>query len=263
MSAALDIPADQIVRMRTDVVKVLHQLALTAKDSRERRRAATTVLRALAPPTQAGGPGRVWRTRENLAPAPAHTPAIRTPAPESSGPLTPDEPAHHASTSPTPPDELSPELPLEIPHELPADPAPSLSTLETATPLTPARTPHPATTLLSRLAAQLMNAASPTQGAAILYDALHPDAALNTPRATFIARAPRNHLGPLIRARAVQPSDPRDAPNLHGKTTTFCILAAANNAHDTPALYQATLAPPNPPHTTDWSITDLKPIDSS
>lgn len=263
MSAALDIPADQIVRMRTDIVKVLHQLAMTAKDPRERRRAATTVLRALAPPTQAGGPGRGWRTRENPAPAPAHTPAIRTPAPESFGPLTPDEPAPLASTLLTLPDELSPEPPLEIPHELTADPTPALSTLETATPLITARTPHPATALLTRLATQLMNAPSPTQRATILYDALHPDAALNTPRATFIARAPRGHLGPLLRARAVQPSDPRDAPNLHGKTTTFCILAAANNAHDTPALYQATLAPPNPPHTTDWSITDLKPIDSS
>jgi hypothetical protein len=96
-----------------------------------------------------------------------------------------------------------------------------------------------------------MDAASPAQRANILYDALHPDAAMNTPRAKFITHAPCSHLAPLLRARAVQPSDPRDAPNLHGKTTTFCILAAANNAYDTPALYQATLAPqthPTPPN---------------
>ena len=152
-------------------------------------------------------------------------------------------------------------------HELSAD-SPSAhapSALESPIPVphTSARTTHPATALLSRLASQLMDAASPAQRANILYDALHPDAAMNTPRAKFITHAPCSHLAPLLRARAVQPSDPRDAPNLHGKTTTFCILAAANNAYDTPALYQATLAPPNPPHTTEWSITDLKPIDSS
>ncbi|HEX2839277.1 MAG TPA: hypothetical protein VHN77_14260 [Phycisphaerales bacterium] len=255
MSAALDIPADQIVRMRTDIVKVLHQLALTARDPRERRRAATTVLRALSPSPLGGGPGRGWRTREN----PAHAPTTLTTtlSTQPTDPLTPDEPAPLASTSPTPPDQLPPEPPAD------PTPAPAPSALEIPTPLTPARAAHPAAALLTRLASQLMDAASPTQRANILYDALHPETAMNTPRATFIARAPRSHLAPLLRARAVQPSDPRDSPNIHGKATTFCILAAANNAHDTPALYQATLAPPNPPHTTDWSITDLKPIDSS
>lgn len=254
MSAALDIPADQIVRMRTDVVKVLHQLALTATDPRERRRAATTVLRALSPSPRGagGGPGTGWRTRENSA----HTPTTPT-GTLSTHPADPCTPNAPAPLTPTPPDAPQHEPP---PHETSTHTPPAL---ETPTPHTPARTAHPAAALLTRLATQLMAATSPAQRANILYDALHPETAMNTPRAKFIAHAPRSHLAPLLRARAVQPSDPRDSPNIHGKTTTFCILAAATNAHDTPSLYHATLAPPTPPHTTDWSITELKPIDSS